>query len=70
MQVRMVELVECQDELEEAVCGRHLAAYPPNADSQFLLPHWTDILHLDIYAIHGVVLYPIVNSCTWCTLMN
>ena len=36
MQVRMVELVECQDDLEETVCGRHLSAYPPNADPKLL----------------------------------
>ena len=61
MHVEMVELAECCDGLEEAVCGRHLSAYPPNADSILLLPHWTDILHLDICAIHGVVLYPSVQ---------
>ena len=54
MHVIMVELAECQDDLEEAVCGRHLSAYPPNADPKLLLPHWTDILYLDICAI-----------CTW-----
>ena len=34
---------------------------PPHADPKLLLQHWTDILHLDICAIHGVVLYPSVK---------
>ena len=69
MPVRMVELVECQDDLEEAVCGRHLSAYPPNADPKLSLPHWTDFCILTSVP-YMEWFYTPVCSCTWCTLMN